>query len=188
MSSARVKNYLGAAWRPLFVLAFLSGCGGEPFAGHAVSSDAAPETAPSEPPPDAGVDVGQDAASSPETGPDAAPGNDVHTEPDAGDVAEAAACTSLGDYGPPSSCECFFAGTCPIVDGKYSPDCLWVKTPTTVTGQPTCRGCGRIAFKKNTCSACRETFTCACLGPYLDPGQRCCDGPGGPYLSDYPCD
>jgi len=151
--------------------------------GHDASSDAGSETGHSEPPADAAAELAPVDGGSMAPDVDAAAADRV----DAGDVAEATACTPLVTYTEPSSCACFYAGSCPYVDGGRSRDCIWAETPLVVTGQPTCRGCGLIAFPKNPCSSCRETFTCACLAPYLDPGQRCCDGPGGAYLSDFAC-
>ena len=178
----------------------LTGCGGSSFSGAAavddaaadtgrgMSSDAA-ETGASEPPADVASDgpTVDGGSLAPDVDAAAADG-DVHADRvDAGDVAEASTCTPLVTYTEPPTCACFFAGSCPYVDGGRSRDCIWAETPLVVTGQPTCRGCGLIAFPKNPCTSCRETFTCACLAPYLDPGQKCCDGPGGAYLSDYAC-
>jgi hypothetical protein len=175
----------------------VAGCG-DSFSGAAVVDDAAAvDAAPS--PPDAGpsapdsmpaADVtGHDVSSEPDAvAPDVdgamSDAGDVHANDAAGDV-DAAACTPV-TYTAPTTCACFFAGSCPV-DGGPASGCIWAETPLTITGQPTCRGCGQIAWKPNPCGRCKETFSCACLDAYLDPGQRCCDGPGGPYLTDYAC-
>ncbi len=167
----------------------VAGCG-DSFAGAAPELDAAADAAPTPPDSTPAVDVtGHDASSEPDAvaadvDGGAADSVDVHAVDAAGDV-DAAACTPV-TYTAPTTCACYFAGSCPV-DGGPATGCIWAETPVTVTGQPTCRGCGQIAWKPNPCGKCKETFTCACLAPYLDPGQKCCDGPGGPYLSDYAC-
>jgi hypothetical protein len=162
----------------------VAGCG-DSFSGAAVDDaaavDAAPDAGPSAPDSTPAADVtGHDASSEPDA---VAPDVDGSMA-DAGDV-DAAACTPV-TYTAPTTCACFFAGSCPV-DGGPATGCIWAETPLTITGQPTCRGCGQIAWKPNPCGRCKETFSCACLAAYLDPGQRCCDGPGGPYLSDFGC-
>jgi hypothetical protein len=174
----------------LIALILCAGCGDSFTGANAGVDDAAADTGAPSPPdaglPDEGGSQGRgDAADAAPPDVDGGMGDptDVHAVDAAGDV-DAAACTPV-TYTAPTTCACFFQGTCPADGGATS--CIWTETPVTVTGQPTCRGCGEIAWKPNTCGKCKETFTCACLAPYLDPGQRCCDGPGGPYLTDYGC-
>lgn len=208
--------FRGAAWfaagmlfgkaLSLAILFFFCGaCGGDAFSGAAAvdaaaAADAGPTLPDGEPAADAAIAVDGDGSSSLEAGTDAAiavdgAAGDVHAAADAGDAFtghdassdnDAGMCTPVTYIEPPTTtCACFFAGSCPVDGGPTS--CLWAETPLTITGQPTCRGCGKITFKPNPCGRCKETFSCACLAAYLDPGQRCCDGPGGPYLSDYAC-
>lgn len=135
------------------------------------------------------VDTGHEIPISEDAGdvlPDV-PGPDVPMTPaDVTGEAPPPKCTPPS-FGAPATCACYFAGSCPYVDGGRSRECLWVETPLTVTGQPTCRGCGLLTFAPNPCNRCQETFTCACLAPYLSAGSRCCDGAGGPYLTDFSC-
>lgn len=179
------------AWRCVSALVtscIFVACGGDGFTSS--PTDAGATLPDGEPAADTAIAVDVDGSSTPTADVDAAIAADAGdvTGHDASSDKEAGTCTPIAAYTEPATCACFFAGSCPILrDGGRSPDCLWAETPLTVTGQPTCRGCGLLAFPTNPCNRCKETFSCACLAPYLDPGQRCCDGPGGPYLSDYAC-
>jgi len=164
---------------------------GDSFSGAAPELDAAAADASTTPPVNdaAAVDAGELDATRIDTAPpdvDAAAADAGDAGHDASSDNDGGVCSPIVAYTAPTTCACFFAGSCPV-DGGPTTGCIWAETPLNITGQPTCRGCGQIAWKPNPCGRCKETFSCACLSAYLDPGQRCCDGPGGPYLSDYAC-
>jgi hypothetical protein len=99
----------------------------------------------------------------------------------AGDVVDAAAdvvvatCTPVTSLAYPTGCISTLSGDCP----PGSLDCLWNKV--LASGFPYCRE----DPVPNPCHACRETFTCGCLAPFIgDAG--CCESDAGPYLG-YRC-
>jgi hypothetical protein len=98
-------------------------------------------------------------------------------------------CTPITSIPHPSTCACYAASNCPVVNGAPSLDCLWGETPVTIDQNPTCRGCINFRFP-NPCHKCKETFNCACLAPYLQDGgstSQCCDTANGPHLTEYSC-